>query len=398
MESAPRPTSEPSRLANLLSYEILDTDAEAAFDDLTELASAICNTPISLISLIDEHRQWFKSRVGLEATETERSIAFCSHAILQEQVFEVPNTTQDSRFHDNPLVTGTPDIRFYAGAPLITPQGNAIGTLCVIDREPKHLSPEQKRALEVLSRQVIAQLELRQHNRRLERLAREQQSLFAAISHDLRSPFGAVLGLARLLSEKARQASPDKIASITNSILSGAMQVYGLLDEMLQWSAQRYNHKQATLSQHNFVTLLRGSHELLQEALATKGITLVDEVPPELSMMCDPVLTKSIIRNLLNNAIKFSPVGAQIRVAARESNRHIEFSVADQGAGIAPEKRAHLFGDVQTSSAGTSGEQGHGLGLRLCGELVAAQGGKIWLDTDYSHGTRIVVQLSAAIT
>ncbi|MGJ3254375.1 MAG: PAS domain-containing protein [Elainellaceae cyanobacterium] len=155
------PPNENERIAKLLSYNILDTGYELVYDDLTALASQICNTPISLVNLIDVDRQWSKSNVGLDATEMSRDAAFCAHAILDQHILIIPDTTQDPRFADNPLVTGAPHIRFYAGAPLVTPDGFALGTLCVIDLVPRNLTSEQIQALQVLSRQVVSQLELK---------------------------------------------------------------------------------------------------------------------------------------------------------------------------------------------------------------------------------------------
>ncbi|TLX65005.1 histidine kinase, partial [Stutzerimonas nosocomialis] len=160
------PQRESSRLAALLRYEILDTPDEEAFDDFTQLAAQFCGTPIALISLIDERRQWFKSRVGLDVSETPREISFCTHTIQGNDVFEVPDATRDPRFANNPLVTDAPDIRFYAGAPLTTPDGFNLGTLCVIDRKPRQLNDQQRDALERLGRQVIRLFEQRLLTRR----------------------------------------------------------------------------------------------------------------------------------------------------------------------------------------------------------------------------------------
>src|SRR5580704_9988857 len=173
----PVPKNEKKRLEVLWQYDVLDTVPERVFDDLTELAASICEAPIAMITLVDEKRQWFKSRKGVSISETSRDVSFCGHAIAQHELFIVPDATKDKRFADNPLVISEPKIRFYAGAPLITPDGYALGTLCVIDKVPHTLRPDQKRALEILSRHVMTQLELRRHALELSHANAERDSI-----------------------------------------------------------------------------------------------------------------------------------------------------------------------------------------------------------------------------
>jgi len=166
--TAAKPDNEAQRLEALKRLELLDTEPEPEFDELVHLAAAICGTPISLVTLLDERRQWFKAATGMNVTETPREVAFCSHAVLQSGVFIVKDAAADERFADNPLVTGEPHMRFYAGVPITSPDGFTLGTLCVIDREPRQLTQLQLDMLTMLARQVDARLELRQQRRQLQ--------------------------------------------------------------------------------------------------------------------------------------------------------------------------------------------------------------------------------------
>jgi PAS domain S-box-containing protein len=262
---APLPDNEAQRLEELLQYKILDTPDEQAFDDLTRLASYICGTPVALISLIDAQRQWFKSKVGLDVSETPRDQAFCAHAIVQPEVFVVPDATKDERFATNPLVTSNPNVRFYAGIPLITPEKHALGTLCVIDHVPRNLSPEQLEALRVLGRQVIKQLELRRNLANLTLQATERKQAQKARRHffkGIAGGFGIASAILIIIGVVSHQSATRLIE--TSSRVEQTQQRLNKLEELLS------QMKDAETGQRGYI--LTGEEQYLepyQTAIAT---------------------------------------------------------------------------------------------------------------------------------
>ena len=252
MQSAPLPKDEPSRLKELHQYEILDTPPDEGFDNLAKLAAHICGTPIALVSLVDTHRQWFKAKVGIDAPETPRDIAFCAHAIHGRDLFIVPDATQDKRFADNPLVAADPRIRFYAGMPLVTPSGHAMGTLCVIDRAPKQLTADQMDALRILGQQVVSRLELKRYQIGLE------QSL-ASHEHNYRTNADIIRAIERGLEGVAFL---DKDGCFTYMNQTHAA-IYGYQPEELigrSWKTLYAPETIAKIDQYYFPILLRLGH------------------------------------------------------------------------------------------------------------------------------------------
>ncbi len=219
--------NEQARLASLHSYDVLDTPPEAEFDDFTRLASQICGTPIALISLVDAGRQWFKSRVGLDIGETPRELAFCAYTVLGDNIFEVPDTLKDERFADHPLVTGAPDIRFYAGAPLHASDGSNIGSVCVIDHVPHHLTDGQRDALTTLGRQIMRQLELRKSAAHSARDAAFSHAILdsAAASIISTTPEGTITTFSHGSEQLLGYAADEVVGKMTPAILHDPAEV-----------------------------------------------------------------------------------------------------------------------------------------------------------------------------
>jgi len=399
MEAAPLPDNEDERLAELLSYDVLDTEAEQLFDDLTTLASQICDTPIALISLIDPDRQWFKSRVGLDAEETSREIAFCSHAILQDDVFEIPNASLDPRFHDNPLVTGAPDIRFYAGAPLVSPSGHAIGTLCTIDRKPRKLTESQKTSLQTLSKSVVAHLELKRKNRELERTSQFRSDFLSYVSHEIRTPLNAINTFSRLLEGEAQKLKlPESFTTPLSHVTQSGERLLEIVNSVLdikQIEAGKMRVMPRAVSTHDFFTHLFSLTKIRAEDGGIIFTSTIDSSVPD-TLFFDDTKFGQVSLNLLSNAIKFTNPGKSVNAQVKYKNDKLIFNVIDQGIGISEEDQKRLFTPFERMENAHQ-ISGTGLGLNISKRLIELMDGTIKVSSKVNEGTRISVTLPSDV-
>jgi signal transduction histidine kinase len=394
MQIALRPEEDARRLAALREYNILDTAPEKDFDELVALASAICETPISTITLIDENRQWHKARIGLADQEGNRDHTFCAHAINEDDLMVVPDATKDDRFFDNPFVTGHPDIRFYAGMPLINPEGFKLGTLCVIDQKPKSLSESQLLSLRVLGKQVMKQMELRRKLGELQRLNDINHKLLSVISHDLRSPFNSLYGLLEMVEQYDLPA--EEFKNMIPGVKKGFNAANGLLTNLLEWATSQFD--QHEIIRHPFSAkqladlVIESNTQLFQQ----KGNVVLNTIDVNVRALGDENMIKAVFRNLVINANKFTKSGT-ITLAAEVTGNMIVLSVSDTGVGITNEHREKMFSwGHRSSTIGTGGERGSGFGLLVCKEFVERNGGQMWFASEPGKGSQFYFSLPAS--
>ena len=397
------PPSEKKRLNELLRYEVLDTLPEKQFDDITFIASQICGAPIALVSLLDETRQWFKASTGLESKETSREISFCGHAILNSNILEIEDALDDPRFVKNPLVLGAPKIRFYAGAPLTTPSGENLGTLCVIDHQPRKLTELQLKALSALADQTVALLEMRLSQRNLRDATNAKSQFLANMSHEIRTPLGAILGFSEVMRDPDLKAAERE--KYLNIVDRNGRVLSRLIDDILDLS--KVEAKQLSVEMVAF-DVRETAREVLQtfsKIAAEKSVRLElsieDHVPDRIET--DPFRVRQILTNIVGNAVKFTHHGqVELTVSFTEttSDAHsiLQFKVRDTGIGIAPEHAKLLFkpfGQAETSTPRNYG--GTGLGLYLTRELCELLGGSLDLETSQPGvGTTFVAFVRAS--
>lgn len=399
MISPKLPINEHDRLNALLQYDILDTPEEQAFDDLVKLASQICATPISLVTLVDTSRQWFKAKVGLAIQETSREMAFCSYAIHSDEMMIVRDTHEDKRFVNNPLVLEAPKIRFYAGMPLVSPEGYRLGTLCVIDSVPRELTEHQLFAIEVLSRQVVQHLELKRHlkslgvsykkiydqHNALKRSSLVSNKLMSIISHDLSGPMTTMKGFLNLFQNN--QLSHQEILQFSKGISKLIDSSSSLLDNLLQWGLSQIEQEGLRIKQIRLDTTILEVISHLQLPINYKNNHIIYEMPENCELMADVVMIRFILRNLIQNANKFTENGT-IEIYVVQDAEEYTISIKDNGVGIEEERLSELLKwDMRVSTRGTFGEKGAGLGLLICKEFIDKHRGKIHIESKTGKGS-----------
>lgn len=386
-----RPRDESRRVARLRALAVLDTPPEPRFDRIVELACHIFGVPMAAISLIDDHRQWFKARRGLSVCETARDEAFCAHTILGEGPLVVADASHDPRFAANPLVLGPPNIRFYAGAP-ITIDGQNVGSLCVLDRREQSPSREMLRCLADLA--SIAADALQRHETEMRvAVARASRSAFLGVlSHEMRTPIGAVLGYLDMLGE---ELLPVERVEAREGISRNADRLLQLVDDMLELVQIESG---ATVPSITLFRPARVLHELCDEFAVRARAKRVElnsdiRIGSDLTATADPRHLRRAVASLLDNAVKFTEGGGAIRVvasidASSAETRLLRVCVTDSGIGLPPGDAEHLFLPFEVGDASMSRRfGGTGTGLAIARHFARASGGDVTLEPAPQRGT-----------
>jgi signal transduction histidine kinase/CheY-like chemotaxis protein len=402
--SYPLPADEEERLAALAATGLLDTPPESSYDDIVMLASRICQTPVAMVTLIDGDRQWFKARVGVDMQQTPRSLAFCNYPVAQKQTFIVPDLAADPRFQGHLFVSGEPHVRFYAGAPLLSAEGHALGSLCVVDLVPRHLTDEQVKGLEALARQVVREIQMREQVRDLRQAKEEAQQASASksqflanMSHEIRTPMTAILGYADLLDDT--QLPQAQRESFVQTLQRNGRHLLKLINDILDLSKIEANKvvlEQVGCSPGQLISECAGA---IRSAAEEKGVGFSVEIRSALPerFYTDPTRVRQILTNLLGNALKFTNAGEirlLVRVEPVAAESWIVFEVIDTGIGLTPEQLERLFQPfTQADSTTTRKFGGTGLGLAISRRLAQLLGGDIGVTSAAGRGTTVIFRM-----
>lgn len=388
MPEAQKPENEKERIQALRSYEILDSLSEQEYDNIVHLASFICDTPIALVSIVDDDRQWFKAKKGLGVDETPRELAFCAHAILDpNEALIVEDATLDDRFSDNALVTGAPDIRFYAGCPLNTSDGFPLGTLCAIDTKPKKLSSEQVKSLTILSENVVSLLELRKANFQKKKLIEdlnksndELEEFSYRVSHDLRSPIVSSMALLNMTEETIRSGEVDTALQCIQHGRTSLESLERLIVGILQLS--RAKNEEEEEEAINFETLFNETLDKLKHMDHFERMDIRQDLRFSDTLVAKKGRIVLIVENLISNAVKYQDLGRDdpfVEISTYGHDKNFVLEVRDNGLGIPENQQDKIFQMFKRFHPQDA--FGSGLGLYMTKKSADILGGDICFES-----------------
>lgn len=394
----PIPENEKQRLEALGRYNIMDTLPEQEFEDIAKLASYICDVPIAHVSFIDDKRQWFKAKVGMDAYDMPREETFCQFTIMQPDMVYVPDATKHHVFKDNPHVTGDFHIRFYAGVPLTTPDGYNIGTFCVVDTEVKELTSEQINAISTLARHVMAQMELRVKNIELEKARKVAERAVIArdaflgnMSHEIRTPMNAIVGFTYLLGQTNLD---EQQLEYISSVEKAGQNLLVLINDILDLSKIESGKLVIEAAPFSLKDTLKHVHDLLKHKSKKNSLEVnlfLDADMPEF-VVGDKYRLNQVLMNLAGNAVKFTEKG-EVAVSVRKVDESadkykLKFSIKDTGIGISEDQLNHIFDRfTQAEESTTRRFGGTGLGLSIVKQLLELMGSEIRVDSIEGKGS-----------
>lgn len=408
------PLEDEARFGVLADFAIMDTPAEQGFDDLVEIAARVCMTPVALVTLLDRDRQFFKAHVGTDLCEMPVGIAICSHALGQRDVLVIPDLSTDPRTSDNMLVTGHEHVRFYAGAPLVTPDNHMLGTICVLDRvaRPEGLSREQISTLEALARQAMSQMILRRTLAERDETAlalvaarddadaanRAKSAFLANMSHELRTPLSAVIGYAEMLEEEALELDLASMVADLGRIRGNARHLLSMINDILDLSKIEAGKMDLLIEEADVLALLSDVALAVAPLVEKNGNALSLIFLDDLGRMrTDVTKVRQCLFNLVGNAAKFTQNGTITLAATRDARSgELTFSVTDTGIGMTTDQVARLFQRfTQADETIARKFGGTGLGLALTQSFCTLLGGDVLAESKVGLGTRFTMRIPA---
>ncbi len=397
---------EKRRLAALRAYRVLDSPREEEFDKLVALACKIFSMPMAAISFVETERQWFKAEVGLGCDETPIDCSICYHAVVDDaDLFVVRDTLADRRIACNPLVTGAPGLRFYAGAALRTPEGYSLGTLLLLDTKPNDITSTQGELLKTLARQVMLMLETRRVSQGRLALSESLQSdidlrrdVLSIVSHDLRSPLSTISMVAQMSGEMAaKMDGGQQLVEMNRILMSSADDMLRLIDDLSDYSRVDQERMVMRFTPMLVAHLMDGISDRFRLPVEKKGLAFSitkSEGVPEL-IVADQHRLVQAVGNLVSNALDFTPPGGSVSVDISDQDDRLEISVANTGAGIAPENLGRIFDRFWTGRR-NSGGANRGLGLAIVKNIAEAHQGSVSV-TSADGMTTFIISLAAGL-